>query len=178
MKCKLSVLTLALMGLVGCNDDNASPSNALQANLDLTQYVNPFIGTGADGHTFPGAVYPSGMVQLSPDTEMEGWGSAAGYFDHGVQTDIPVYGFSHTHLSGTGITDLGDILVLPFTEKSNAVYNTFDKNKEVAQAGYYSVELNLGAIKQELTTTHNVGYHRYTFSAGEKRYLKFDLTAH
>lgn len=177
---KLSPVALSIalaMGLSGCNSDNSTVSTdkATQVSDVYLQYVNPFIGTGADGHTFPGAVFPSGMVQLSPDTEMEGWGSAAGYFDHGQQQDIPVYGFSHTHLSGTGITDLGDILVLPFTEKNNATYNTFDKANETAEAGYYAVELNRGEIKAELTTTARVGYHKYTFAKGSTPFIKFDL---
>ncbi|HIF9060001.1 TPA: GH92 family glycosyl hydrolase [Photobacterium damselae] len=180
-KNKITPLSLAIaigLGLVGCNSDSDNSSIGKVSPpvpTELIQYVNPFIGTGADGHTFPGAVYPAGMVQLSPDTEMDGWGSAAGYFDHGKQEDIPVYGFSHTHLSGTGITDLGDILVLPFTDKSNATYNTFDKQNEVAEAGYYVVELNRGEIKAELTTSPRVGYHKYTFAADQTPFIKFDL---
>lgn len=180
MNSKRSSLSLViLLAIAGCNSDSntAGIPDDLKVPMDtsLTKYVNPLIGTGADGHTFPGAVYPNGMVQLSPDTEMEGWGSAAGYFDHGKSVDIPVYGFSHTHLSGTGITDLGDILVLPFTKKENAVFNTFDKENEVAEAGYYSVELNKGEIKAELTATPRVGYHRYTFKENTTPFIKFDL---
>lgn len=180
MLLKRSLLSLAvLVGLTGCNwnDEDSKPIITPPSTEDtsLTKYINPFIGTGADGHTFPGSVRPSGMVQLSPDTEMEGWGSAAGYFDHGVETEIPVYGFSHTHLSGTGITDLGDILVLPFSNKDASVFNTFDKANEKATAGYYSVVLNKGEIKAELTTTDRVGYHRYTFSEGSTPFIKLDL---
>ncbi|MBE1275047.1 GH92 family glycosyl hydrolase [Enterovibrio baiacu] len=182
MKMKHTLAPLAVViaiALSGCNSDSDSNSQiglvGEVVNKSLIKYVDPFIGTGADGHTFPGAVYPGGMVQLSPDTEMEGWGSAAGYFDHGKKEDIPVYGFSHTHLSGTGITDLGDILILPFTEKSNATYNTFDKENEKAEAGYYSVELNRGDIKVELTTSPRVGYHKYTFKEGTTPFLKLDL---
>ncbi|HCG7184869.1 TPA: glycoside hydrolase family 92 protein, partial [Vibrio parahaemolyticus] len=180
MKLKRTLISTAILaamfGLAGCNsDDDNSNSGTPSLDTTLTQYVNPLIGTGADGHTFPGAVVPYGLVQLSPDTEMEGWGSAAGYFDHGKLTEIPVYGFSHTHLSGTGITDLGDILVLPFTKKENAVFNTFDKDNETAEAGYYAVELNKGEIKAELTTTQRVGFHRYTFKEGTTPHIKFDL---
>ncbi|WP_229619780.1 GH92 family glycosyl hydrolase [Vibrio parahaemolyticus] len=180
MKLKRTLISTAILaamfGLAGCNsDDDNSKSGTPSLDTTLTQYVNPLIGTGADGHTFPGAVVPYGLVQLSPDTEMEGWGSAAGYFDHGKLTEIPVYGFSHTHLSGTGITDLGDILVLPFTKKENAVFNTFDKDNETAEAGYYAVELNKGEIKAELTTTQRVGFHRYTFKEGTTPHIKFDL---
>lgn len=176
MNFKLSACAIAMMlALTGCGSDNISQNISPNIATDLTQYVNPFIGTGADGHTFPGAVVPSGMVQLSPDTEMEGWGSAAGYFDHGKKNNIPIYGFSHTHLSGTGITDLGDILILPFTKKENATFNTFNKSNETAKAGYYAVTLNNGDIRAELTTTQRVGYHRYTFEKGSTPFIKFDL---
>lgn len=186
MKFQRSFLALAVtFGLAGCGDETVNhistsnpdvPAITAPAMSGFAKYINPFIGTGADGHTFPGAVYPSGMVQLSPDTEMDGWGSAAGYFDHGKLVDIPVYGFSHTHLSGTGITDLGDILILPFINKSNATYNTFDKKNEIAQAGYYAVELNNGEIKAELTTSPRVGYHRYTFKKERHLILSLILT--
>ena len=168
---------LSSVGLTGCNEDDSAVTSitATPADNTFTRYVNPMIGTGADGHTFPGAVVPGGMVQLSPDTEMEGWGSAAGYFDHGKATEIPVYGFSHTHLSGTGITDLGDILVLPFTNKESATYNTFDKVNETAKAGYYQVKLNRGDITAELTTTARVGYHKYTFPREATPFIKLDL---
>ncbi len=94
---------------------------------DILSYVDPFIGTGGHGHTFPGATTPFGMVQLSPDTKLLGWDSSAGYHD----SDSTIYGFSHTHLSGTGIGDLGDILILPYTgnddpEQPIAIY---DKRK-------------------------------------------------
>lgn len=93
MKSKLTPLVIALtIALSGCDSDSTTCSDNARPTPDksLIQYINPFIGTGADGHTFPGAVYPGGLVQLSPDTEMEGWGSAAGYFDHGKLSDIPV----------------------------------------------------------------------------------------
>ncbi|HMG15458.1 MAG TPA: hypothetical protein VK590_08435, partial [Saprospiraceae bacterium] len=81
----------------------------------LVDYVNPFIGTGGTGHTFPGATLPHGMVQLSPDTRVDGWESCAGYY----YPDKEILGFSHTHLSGTGVPDLGDILILPISNKPN-----------------------------------------------------------
>lgn len=169
------IYTSILLALTGCFAEKSPNSVAFEGkNVSFTQYVDPFIGTGADGHTFPGAVVPSGMVQLSPDTELEGWGSAAGYFDHGNASDT-VYGFSHTHLSGTGITDLGDILVLPFTHIDNTQDNIFQKKNEVAKAGYYSVILDKDNIKAELTATSRVGYHRYTFQKGDTPFIKFDL---
>ncbi|MGF1699506.1 GH92 family glycosyl hydrolase [Photobacterium makurazakiensis] len=173
----LAVSIAGVIGLTGCNsngDDN-SKVDERPDYYKVLDYVNPFVGTGPDGHTFPGAAFPSGMVQLSPDTTMEGWGSAAGYFDDGTTEDIPVYGFSHTHLSGTGITDLGDILILPYTNDENSRYNTFDKSNEKATPGYYSVELNRGDIKAELTVSPRVGYHKYQFKYGEKPSIKLDL---
>ena len=84
------------------------------AQRDLTRYVNPFIGTGGHGHTFPGAIVPFGMVQLSPDTRLTGWDGCSGYH----YSDSIIYGFSHTHLSGTGISDYGDILLMPTSADS------------------------------------------------------------
>src|SRR6185295_17234964 len=81
----------------------------VSAQGDLTRYVNPFIGTAGHGHTFPGAIVPFGMVQLSPDTRLTGWDGCSGYH----YSDSAIYGFSHTHLSGTGISDYGDILLMP-----------------------------------------------------------------
>src|SRR5450432_3491456 len=82
---------------------------SISAQQSLTQYVDPFIGTGGHGHTFPGATMPFGMVQLSPDTRLTGWDGCSGYH----YSDNVIYGFSHTHLSGTGISDYGDILLMP-----------------------------------------------------------------
>src|SRR6476660_3717620 len=86
----------------------------IQAQRDLTRYVDPFIGTGGHGHTFPGATMPFGMVQLSPDTRLTGWDGCSGYH----YSDSLIYGFSHTHLSGTGISDYGDILLAPMVGRN------------------------------------------------------------
>src|SRR5215216_764381 len=106
-------------------------------------FVNPMIGTGAHGHTFPGAVLPFGMVQLSPDTRIDGsWEGCSGYHF----SDSVIYGFSHTHLSGTGVSDYGDILLMPTVGEpnlSNKSYSSkFSHTKENASAGYYSVMLD------------------------------------
>ncbi|MDW2328571.1 glycoside hydrolase domain-containing protein, partial [Vibrio sp. 1401] len=155
-------------------------------------YVDPMIGTAASGHTFPGATVPAGMVQLSPDTfigsntdhesGLNPWHSASGYWDSSnyetgevVNTDVPLYGFSHTHLSGTGATDLGDILVLPYADMANTQLNSFDKANEEASAGYYKTKLNQGQIEVELSATKRVGLHKYTFADGADRNVKFDL---
>jgi len=136
---------------------------------DLTRYVDPFIGTGGHGHTFPGPTLPFGMVQLSPDTRLTGWDSCSGYH----YSDNLIYGFTHTHLSGTGIPDYGDVLFMPMvglhsfdakgTGPSNRGYaNTFKHENESASPGYYRVKLDDG-LQVELTTTKRVGFHRYTF---------------
>ena len=110
----------------------------------LTAYVNPFIGTGGHGHTYPGASSPFGMVQLSPDSRLEGWDGCGGYH----YLDTIIYGFSHTHLSGTGVSDYGDILLMPTTGKlllnngadGNPGYcSKFSHENEQAKAGYYQV---------------------------------------
>jgi len=140
------------------------------AQRDLTRYVNPFIGTGGHGHTFPGAIVPFGMVQLSPDTRLTGWDGCSGYH----YSDSAIYGFSHTHLSGTGISDYGDILLLP-TVAEHLQAARFQHRNETASPGYYSVKLDDGNILVELTTTARVGLHRYTFPRTEAASIILDL---
>lgn len=197
---KRNLISLAILvgltgGLAGCNSDNDSSSSLPGdpiVDLAVLKYVDPMIGTAASGHTFPGATVPAGMVQLSPDTfigsntdhesGLNPWHSASGYWDSSnyetgevVNTDVPLYGFSHTHLSGTGATDLGDILVLPYADMANTQLNSFDKANEEASAGYYKTKLNQGQIEVELSATKRVGLHKYTFAAGADRNVKFDL---
>ncbi|MHC4939086.1 MAG: GH92 family glycosyl hydrolase [Planctomycetota bacterium] len=133
---------------------------------DLASFVDPFIGTGGHGHTYPGATMPFGMVQLSPDTRLEGWDGCSGYH----YTDDAVHGFSHTHLSGTGVSDYGDVLITPGEEKPAK----FSKSNESAEPGYYRVELDSG-IEVELTATKRVGIHRYRFPAWMRARLSVDL---
>jgi predicted alpha-1,2-mannosidase len=148
-----------------------SLQNSLLAQKDYAQYVNPFIGTGGHGHTYPGATVPHGMVQLSPDTRLDGWDGCGGYH----YTDNYIYGFTHTHLSGTGVSDYGDILLMPTINigtPNNKLYgSTFSHANEKASAGYYSVLLNNGNIKTEFTATERVGFHHYTFSSNENSVL-------
>ncbi len=131
----------------------------------LIQYVDPFIGTDAHGHTFPGATAPFGMVQLSPDTRLEGWDGCSGYH----YSDSLIYGFSHTHLSGTGVGDYCDVLFQPYMRKAKLEPNEyaapFRKSDEHAEPGYYAVALNSGNdyIGVELTATEHVGVHRYIY---------------
>jgi predicted alpha-1,2-mannosidase len=142
-----------------------SPADPLPPFTAPLRYVNPFIGTGGHGHTYPGATLPFGMVQLSPDTrtDMMDWDGCSGYH----YSDSIVYGFSHTHLSGTGVADYCDILFMPFVGKAllepSEYASPFKKSREKAEAGYYSVFLEKGKILAELTATERVGVHRYTF---------------
>ena len=146
-----------------------------QKPLQLTGYVNPLIGTGGHGHTFPGASVPFGMVQLSPDTRLDGWDGCSAY--HG--SDSVVYGFSHTHLSGTGCSDYGDILVMPVagtvTLASYGYASPFSKQNETAVPGYYRISRLKGPITAELTSTARVGFHRYTFPPTAEANIVIDL---
>ena len=156
----------------------------MQANLqDNTKYVNTFIGTGGHGHTFPGATTPYGMVQLSPDTRTLGWDACGGYH----YSDSTIIGFSHTHLSGTGISDLGDFLFMPFSGQAKVVpgkpenpddgyRSRFSHNTEKAEPGYYSVILDDYNILAELTATTRAGFHRYTFYKGNEMGIIIDLS--
>ena len=155
---------------------------AQPAKDSVLEKVDPFIGTGFHGHTFPGATTPFGMVQLSPDTRTSGWDACGGYYD----ADTEIWGFSHTHLSGTGIGDYGDVLMMPFTgdvsmgsgtpEKPDYGYRSaFDKKNQFATPGYYRVLLDRYQIKAELSATPRVGIHRYTFPKADKSGIVIDL---
>ncbi len=146
------------------------------AQINYAKIVNPFIGTGGHGHTFPGAVAPFGMVQVSPDTRIDGsWDGCSGYH----QSDSLIYGFSHTHLSGTGCSDYGDIMLMPMMGKGsfdNKIYSSkYSHKKEKANAGFYSVHLDDDDIDVELTTTTRVGFHKYTFNKAGKMNVILDL---
>ena len=148
------------------------------AQNDLTPWVNPFIGTGGHGHTFPGATVPFGLVQLSPDTRIEGWDGCGGYH----YSDHLIYGFSHTHLQGTGVSDYGDILFTPsngHTKKKqhwlDAAAQTFDHSSEKASPGYYSVVLPDNQIQVALTATPHCGIHQYQFAKGDTAMLFINM---
>ncbi|MFQ5690405.1 MAG: GH92 family glycosyl hydrolase [Gemmatimonadota bacterium] len=147
-----------------------------------TSWVDPFIGTGGHGHTYPGATVPFGMVQLSPDNGRNGWDWTSGYH----WTDSVIVGFSHTHLSGTGIGDLEDILVMPVTgpvrparagsDSQDVDFRSrFSHDEEEAEPGYYAVRLRTWGVRAELTATTRVGVHRYTFPAGPEAGIVLDL---
>jgi len=144
---------------------------------DLAKYVNPFIGTGGHGHTYPGASMPFGMMQLSPDTRLTGWDGCSGYHF----SDSIIYGFSHTHLSGTGCSDYGDILLMPLTGDiswQGANYSSgFSHSNEKAEPGFYKVLLDKHNILAELTATKRAGFHKYTFNnkVDKTAYIILDL---
>ena len=140
------------------------------------QYVNPFIGTGGHGHTYPGATVPFGMVQLSPDTRIDGsWDGCSGYH----YSDAIIYGFSHTHLNGTGVSDYGDIMLMPTMGEpsfDNKIYSsTFSHSNEKASAGFYSVKLDKHNIDVRLTASTRVGFHEYIFNKDGLANIILDL---
>ena len=148
----------------------------------LTQYVDPHIGSGGHGHVFVGASVPFGMVQLGPTSINEGWDWCSGYH----QSEETVIGFSHTHLSGTGIGDLFDITVMPVIgdvkyargtqdDPESGLWSMADRTQEVTQPGYYSVPLKRYGVKAEMTATPRVGIHRYTFPKSTEAALVIDL---
>jgi predicted alpha-1,2-mannosidase len=147
----------------------------IYSQKNYTELVNPFIGTGGHGHTFPGATMPFGMMQLSPDTRLEGWDGCGGYH----YSDSTMYGFSHTHLSGTGIADYCDILVMPFVgnvEWDNKKYaSKFSHKQEQASPGYYEVQLLKHNIHAALSTSTRSGMHEYTFANNGEGKIILDL---
>ena len=140
----------------------------------LTKYVDPFIGTGGHGHTYPGATVPFGMVQLSPDNGTQGWDWCSGYH----YSDSMIAGFSHTHLTGTGIGDWCDISVMPsmglINDTISLYREKFSHDNEKASPGYYTVKLDNG-ISAAFATTERCGLHQYTFPEGALPVIRFDL---
>lgn len=162
-------LLFSLFSYWGCKQDR----NATDPRTDLTKLVDPMIGTGFHGHTFPGPTLPHGQIQLSPDTHIMGWDASSGYH----HDDKTLYGFSHNHLSGTGIGDLGDFLFLPFTgPKENKPVGVLNHENETAEVNYYSILLEPWNIFCELTTTERVGWHRYSYPPSENAKLMIDLS--
>ena len=148
----------------------------LSAQLkDRAAWVNPFIGTGGHGHTFPGPTTPFGMVQLSPDTRNDNsWDACGGYY----YTDTFLLGFSHTHLSGTGVSDLGDILFQPLNTPvfhPDQYKQRFSHASEIAEAGYYRVVLQETETKVELTASEYAGFQKYTFANAKDQWVLVDL---
>lgn len=175
MKNKLCMLLLASgIGLFSCAEQDLPK--------EYTDSVNVFIGTGGHGHTFPGATLPHGMVQLSPDTRLFGWDACSGYY----YDDTSIMGFTHTHLSGTGIGDYGDILFMPVVGEKPLIAGTaenpdegyrsrFSHEQESARPGYYQVLLQDDSINVELTATLRAGLHRYTYPKASDACLIVDM---
>lgn len=174
---RISICILLLA--MACN--NPSTDKQASKDLDLVKYVDPYIGTGFHGHVFLGASVPFGAVQLGPVNVTEGWDWCSGYH----YSDSTIIGFSHTHLSGTGIGDLGDICFMPVTgqvpmkgrakDQQSGYYSLFSHDEETARPGYYSVRLKRYDIKAELTTTERVGLHQYTYPATDTPKVIIDL---
>lgn len=171
---KTNLITLFIFIVFSaCTFENSSESNT------LISYVNPFVGTGGHGHTYPGATMPFGMMQLSPDTRLDGWDGCSGYH----YTDDHIYGFSHTHLSGTGILDYGDVLLMPTNEVifnngadgEKGYRSSFSHDDEVATPGYYSVHLDNTNIDVSLTVSDRSGIHNYTFPSESDQVVILDL---
>ena len=168
------IFLIAALGLASC----AQPA----ADDNLTRYVDPRIGTGGHGHVFVGANVPFGLVQLGPTSIPQAWDWNSGYHE----SDSTVIGFSHTHLSGTGIGDLFDVTVMPVVgevtcargteeDPASGLWSYADRTKEVVRPGYYSVPLVRYGITAEMTATSRVGFHRYTFPAADDAAVIFDL---
>ena len=189
---KKLVLAIIVIVFSSCNIDTTSKETRT-TNKDFAQYVNPMIGTSKMGHVYPGATAPFGMVQLSPQTNFEvmfkdgRYNSKAYEYCAGYQyRDTTIIGFAHTNLSGTGHSDLGDLLVMPTTGKlvldpietkdgKKGFYSKFSHENETSKAGYYKVDLEGYKIKAELTATERVGFHQYTFPKSSDAHILLDL---
>ena len=150
--------------------------------VDYASYVNPFIGTGGHGHTFPGAIMPHGMIQPSPDTRIDGWDACSGYY----YSDSLLNGFTQTHLSGTGCADYGDFLIIPTvgdqviddqvdTLQNRPYASGFSKANEMAEPGYYTTFLDRYGVKAEITSTQRAALYRFTFPESEDAGFIIDL---
>ncbi|PKP35545.1 MAG: hypothetical protein CVU00_01980 [Bacteroidetes bacterium HGW-Bacteroidetes-17] len=171
------------LNLIGVLMISVMISSCSQQGKTIVEYVNPFIGTDGHGHTYPGAALPFGMVQLSPDTRKDNWDACSGYH----YSDSTIMGFSHTHLSGTGVGDYGDIRLMPTVgevqlfpgeEKnpSSGYRSSFSHKSETASPGFYSVHLDEYDIKVELTVDERFGFHKYIFPEINQANVIIDLT--
>ncbi|HQQ12670.1 MAG TPA: glycoside hydrolase family 92 protein, partial [Bacteroidales bacterium] len=194
----LVILWGLLMMFTSCRNlekNGTAPRNSAESQ-DLAQYVNPFVGTKNMGHTFPGAAVPFGMVQLSPQTNrlkmfdesgkynLEAYRYCSGY----QYDDTLIYGFAHTHFSGTGHSDLGDVLLMPFTGsltsgvsgsfyEPKGFWSAFSHDDETAVPGFYKVRLRNFDVLAELTASEHVGFHQYRFPEADSAHLFLDMTA-
>ena len=173
---KYLLALFAVTLLIGCK---------CEKKKEILDFVNPLIGTDGHGHTFPGAAYPFGMVQLSPDTGLEGWDWCSGYH----YSDASIIGFSHTHLSGTGRSDLMDVMIMPMVgdikwqagtkENPDMGYRSrFSHDEEWASPGYYKVKLQDYDVMAELTVSPHCGFHKYAFPNTGDAHIMLDLSHH
>ena len=174
---KLSILLLII--LIGCKNNTTTNTTKKET---FTSLVNPFIGTGGHGHTYPGATVPFGMLQVSPDNGVSGWDWCSGYH----YSDSIVVGFSHLHLSGTGIGDLTDILLMPTNKQIDLTIDsknrdsipyksTYSHKNETSKPGYYQMFLETPKINVELTSSLRTAYHKYTFTKNDTQSVVLDL---
>lgn len=171
--------TATFMLLSACQTKD---KNLIEQDTSITRYVDPFIGTGGHGHTYPGATVPFGMVQVSPDNGISGWDWCSGYH----YSDSITIGFSHLHLSGTGIGDLNDIRIMPINKKVDLTKPVKSRNdipykskyshqNELSEPGYYQVYLNDHEINAELTSDLRTGFHKYTYKKNDIQSVIIDL---
>lgn len=152
--------------LIGCT------SQPTQKESDFAKYVNPFIGNADNGHTFPGACAPFGMIQVSPESGNGSWRYCSGF----NYEDESILGFGQNHLNGTGCPDMGDILLLPFAGDIAGEYKSkINKETQTAVPGYYSVSLTDFDVDAELTATARTAFHRYTYNSDKTPHLLVDL---
>lgn len=181
---KLAVTLAAGLAVLFAACASLKPAASRGKTPGFTQYVDPFIGTDFQGHVFLGANVPFGAVQLGPVNLSKGWAWCSGYH----YSDSTIVGFAHTHLSGTGVGDLGDVAVMPTTgavhlsagtlsNPQNGYVSTFSHRDERARPGYYAVKLKRYAIEAELTASQRVGFHQYTFPQSDAAHVIFDLQA-
>ena len=175
---KIYFLVLTLI-LISCDKAEVEKTDKVTA---LSKFVDPFIGTGGHGHTYPGATVPFGMLQVSPDNGISKWDWCSGYH----YSDSVIIGFSHLHLSGTGIGDLNDIRLMPVNKKVDLTQpissrddlpykSTYAHDNETAEPGYYSVYLKDHNIKAEITSDLRTGFHRYTFKKKDEQSIIIDF---
>jgi len=194
---KITICLVLLTIMYSCKDAGKPEIGAPERiNKDFSQYVNPFIGTKNMGHTYPGATTPFGMVQLSPETNFQhmydkddNYNRETYKYCSGYQyDDSTIFGFSHTHFSGTGHSDLGDFLIMPThgalqlepgsaSNPDMGYISRFSHDNETAKPGYYSVILDDYKIKAELTASDRVGFHRYTFPETDSVHIILDLVS-
>lgn len=178
----IKLLIIVILSTFSCKKEHKNESNITHEDSNVIKYVNPFIGTGGHGHTYPGATAPFGMVQVSPDNGISEWDWCSGYH----YSDSLTIGFSHLHLSGTGIGDLNDIRLMPINKKVDLstsfktrneipFRSKYSHDKEKATPGYYSVFLEDFDINAELTSTVRTAFHRYEYKEGDIQSVVLDL---